>query len=63
VANPWDVPPFPVRGDPDEITLYAAKGRAVSHWEKIEVSLCYLYAIFCGEPWDKVAPIENMENR
>ncbi len=54
MANPWDVPPFPAFGDSDLKLLYAAKGSAVSAWERIEVSLRYIYAIFSGEPWDKV---------
>jgi hypothetical protein len=54
MSNPWDVPPFPTQGDSDIIALFAAKGRAVCEWEKIEVALCYLYAILCGEKWDNV---------
>jgi hypothetical protein len=54
MSNPWDVPPFPTQGDSDITALYAAKGKAVSEWEKIEVALCYLYAILCGEKWDDV---------
>ena len=47
---PWDVAPIPEQGDRDATDIYAAKGRAVSMWEVMEVSLSRLYAIFTGQP-------------
>ena len=48
MSNPWDRPPVPPRGDPDETLTYAAVGRFLTQWEMIESELSHLYAIFTG---------------
>jgi hypothetical protein len=50
MTAPWDVAPRPVTGDLSAEPIYAAKGRAVSEWEEVEVALSGLYAVFCGFP-------------
>jgi hypothetical protein len=46
--HPWDVPPFPDKGDPKPDMTYAAVGRALSQWEKFEGELSELFAVFAG---------------
>jgi hypothetical protein len=48
--NPWDIPPFPKRGDPSADLTFAAVGRAMSGWEELELYLARLYAKFLGIP-------------
>jgi hypothetical protein len=59
LQEPWDVPPHPAHGDPDSIMTYAAKGRAVCAWERLESALGYLFAILSGKDWgdDEAADI------
>jgi hypothetical protein len=52
VSDPWDVPPFSGRGDDSAEAIYAAKGKAVSEWENIEVALSHLFSVFSGLAWD-----------
>jgi hypothetical protein len=51
MTNPWDRPPFPGKGDDNQDILYAAVGRVISQWEKVELGLSHLYAIFIGQPF------------
>ena len=55
MADPWDVPPFPVEGDDIDDTTYAAVGRVLSRWEELEVCLTHLHAAFLGRPHDPEA--------
>jgi hypothetical protein len=45
MSNPWDIPPFPVRGDADQNDTYAGVGRVLSQWEAIEVELSHVYSL------------------
>ena len=36
MAEPWDVPPSPLRGDEDTDDTYKMVGRALSEWEGLE---------------------------
>ena len=44
--NPWDIPPPPSHGDFDEEVLFAAIGRALTEWEKVETVCAELFAVF-----------------
>ena len=44
--NPWDIPPPPSHGDFDEEVLFAAIGRALTEWEKVETACAELFAVF-----------------
>jgi hypothetical protein len=48
MTQPWDRPPEPKRGDPRCEAVYEAVGRALSHWEILELDLACLYAKFLG---------------
>jgi hypothetical protein len=49
MSKPWDVRSrLPDQGDPTDDVTYAAVGRALSRWEKLEVELAGLYAILTG---------------
>src|SRR4029078_13418082 len=50
MSNPWDIPPFPKRGDFDSNLTYAGVGRVISHWEMLEYKLARLYSAFVGKP-------------
>ena len=43
MPNPWDIPPFPMRGDDDQDTTFAGVGRVLTQWEMIEVELAQIY--------------------
>jgi hypothetical protein len=45
---PWTVPPFPEIGDTHQDITFAAVGRALSQWERLEVALAGLFAAFIG---------------
>ena len=45
-SNPWDIPPPPSHGDFDEEVLFAAIGRALTEWEKVETACAELFAVF-----------------
>jgi hypothetical protein len=45
-GNPWDVPPFPEKGDWSESALHESVGRALSAWESFERMLAMLFAAF-----------------
>ena len=49
MPNPWDRPPFPAHGDPEQDYTYAGVGRVISRWEEIESELSHIYAIFIGQ--------------
>jgi len=51
MADPWDVPPLPTRGDDSDDTTYAAVGRFISSWEGCEVTLSLLHAAFVKQPF------------
>jgi hypothetical protein len=42
--KPWDVPPYPLKGDAVAETTYAAVGRALSAWEVFERVLSHIFA-------------------
>ncbi|NBR59873.1 MAG: hypothetical protein EBT89_12050 [Opitutaceae bacterium] len=44
MSNPWDIPAAPATGDADASITYAAVGRALSAWERLELDLIMLYA-------------------
>jgi hypothetical protein len=50
MANPWDRPPLPARGDLNPNETYAGVGRVLSQWEAVEIQLGYLYTIAAGKP-------------
>jgi hypothetical protein len=55
MANPWDVPKPEPLGDRDENVLYAAVGRALSQWERVETACARTYAFLIGAPTDELA--------
>ena len=46
--RPWDVPPYPIRGDAQAETTYAAVGHALSCWEIFERILSLIFASIVG---------------
>jgi hypothetical protein len=48
LLEPWDIAPLPTQGDERSDDTFAAKGRAVSQWEVVEVALSGLYAVVSG---------------
>ena len=50
MSDPWDIPPFPDRGDEDEDSVYRGVGYAMSEWERVEVELAELYTIAIERP-------------
>jgi hypothetical protein len=44
--KPWDIPPFPKRGNASQNVLFESIGRALMAWEEIEGSLAHLYSAF-----------------
>ncbi len=50
MPNPWDIPPFPKRGDDNQDTTFAGVGRVLSQWEMIEVVLSHVYAWLVNRP-------------
>lgn len=50
MSDPWDRPPIPPRGDDFADITYAAVGGFLSQWEKVEIELSDLYAIFTSRP-------------
>ena len=50
MTNPWDVPPKPAHGDASPETTFAAVGRALSAWERLDLELAILYAALLGVP-------------
>lgn len=78
-GHPWEIPPFPKRGDGSDRTTYAAVGHAISQWEVIEVEFAHLYSVLVahsrfdvaanrayGEPpnfKDRLAKLERMGKR
>jgi len=54
MANPWDVPKPEPLGDRDENVLYAAVGRALSQWERVETACARIYAFLIGAPTDEL---------
>jgi hypothetical protein len=59
--NPWDVPPHPSSGDSPIEKLYQSMGRALSHWEKLEARLMFLYAAFLNKPEREHSTYESYE--
>lgn len=45
---PWQVPPFPERGDESDSTTYEAIGRALSAWEAFELDLSRIFGALVG---------------
>jgi hypothetical protein len=50
--NPWDIPPFPIRGDDVQDTTFAGVGRVLTQWEMIEVELAQVYGWLVKRPDD-----------
>jgi hypothetical protein len=50
MANPWDIPPSPIRGDDDQETTFAGVGRVLTQWEMIEVELAQIYGWLVMRP-------------
>lgn len=50
MRNPWDIPPFPKRGDVDENVTYTEVGRAISNWEGLEFNLSRVHSALVGDP-------------
>ncbi len=46
--KPWEPAAFPEKGDTHEDVTFAAVGRALSQWERLEVALAGLFAAFVG---------------
>ena len=46
MTNPWDVPPFPLRGDTNDTLTFAGVGRVTTLWESIEFELSNLCHVF-----------------
>lgn len=44
MAELWDRPPFPRRGNRSQRVLFEAIGRALMAWEEVEVSLSHIYS-------------------
>jgi hypothetical protein len=53
--NPWNIPPFPARGDDSEDSIYASIGQALSRWEYLEVGLMELFAALANNKHDSSA--------
>jgi hypothetical protein len=48
MANPWDIPPRPKRGDRSPTAIYTAVGQTMSAWEYVEFDLADIFAVFAG---------------
>jgi hypothetical protein len=48
MADPWDIPPLPKRGDLSAQITWAAVGKALTEWEELELYLARVYAVFIG---------------
>jgi hypothetical protein len=46
MCNPWDIPPWPDRGDDEPDQLYRAVGKALTSWELIEEVMARLFGLF-----------------
>lgn len=63
MADPWDPPPLPSRGDDDDDATYAGVGRVMSRWEAVEIELAHLYTVLVGRPHDAGATREYGSGR
>jgi hypothetical protein len=43
MANPWDIMPVEPKGDDDPNAIWCAVGKALSHWELLELHLSLLF--------------------
>ena len=50
MPNPWDIPPFPIRGDDHQGTTSAGMGRVLTQWEVIEGELAQIYGWLVMQP-------------
>jgi hypothetical protein len=56
MADPWERPPFPKKGNRSQRVLFSAMGAALNAWEEVEVSLAHLYAaLVTGDRFDPTA--------
>ncbi|MFN4166420.1 MAG: hypothetical protein ACK4GK_17745 [Ferrovibrio sp.] len=56
MSKPWDIPPFPKRGNASQATLFASVGRALMAWEEIETTFAHQYSLLVsGEQFDEAA--------
>jgi hypothetical protein len=46
--NPWEIPPFPTKGDDNECITFESVGRALTAWENFETRLFWLYVAILG---------------
>lgn len=58
MSNPWDVPPWPTRGDEDAERTHAGIGGVVSVWSIIENELARLYTVYVDRYDDLSAQLE-----
>jgi hypothetical protein len=49
MSNPWDRPPHPSKGDPDQHITFNGVGRVLTMWETVEIELSHIYAICIGQ--------------
>ncbi len=49
MADSWDVPPRPWRGDDSDDITYSGVGRVLSQWEELELQLGASYSAFMGQ--------------
>lgn len=53
---PWDIPPFPKKGNVSQYILFAAIGRTLNAWEEVEIALAHLYSVLLtGDRFDTAA--------
>jgi hypothetical protein len=50
MPDPWDIPPFPIRGDDEQDTTFAGVGRVLTQWEMLEVKLARIYGWLLKQP-------------
>lgn len=58
MSNPWDVPPWPTRGDDDAEKTHAGIGGVISVWSVVESELSRLYTVFTDRYEDLEALME-----
>ena len=55
MAEPWDRPPYPKRGNSERV-LFEAVGRCLMGWEEVEGTFAHLFSTFrTGLPFDTAA--------
>lgn len=49
MVEPWEIRPESPTGDDTDHKVYAAVGKALTHWESVEVAVAMLFAYASGE--------------